>query len=74
MIGDLWLRLVMRPLGRLLGTKRWEPHAASRVACLSCQYSCVYVFPVAFAGYQAETGHVFKLECPACGSPSMSSI
>ena len=38
---DLLLCHILRPLGRLLGTDRWEPRTTASVHCIGCGYRFV---------------------------------
>jgi len=71
--GKLWLRFVLRPLGRLVGTDRWEPHAVGPVHCFICGSEYIAVISTASPCYDPETGVIDGLECQECGQPVVRS-
>lgn len=73
-IRDIWLRHVLRPLGRLVGTDRWEPHIVYRGRCLACGDEGVFVILAATPCRDIETGHVFGTQCGECGEWAVTSI
>ncbi len=70
---DLILVYLLRPLGRLLGTPRWEPHAVGAVHCVACGHRAVAVVATTNPSYDAETGVIDRVECPECGLNLMCS-
>lgn len=64
---SLWLKLVLRPLGRLFGTDRLEPHFVADMGCLDCGHRFILVAPTTLDAYDPGTGHVYRSECPECG-------
>ncbi len=69
---DLWLRAVMRPLGRALGTDKWEPHLVVKQRCLMCGHKQISVIVAAAA--DPETMAVWGTECSACGEMACTSF
>lgn len=67
MIADFWLKRVLRPLGRLIGTDRWEPHFVLRTYCPDCGSEHISVIAARTPLYDPETDAVYGLECFACG-------
>lgn len=74
MFRDLWLRHILRPLGRLLHTNRWEPHAVAEISCLACGYECVLVIPLNCDHYDAESRIVSRYPCPECGESACTNL
>lgn len=74
MISDLWLRFVLRPLGRLLRTDRWQPHIAAMVRCLECQHRHAVVIPADAPAWDPETEALYGLECTRCGAMACTSL
>jgi Zn ribbon nucleic-acid-binding protein len=70
---DIWLQYVLRPLGRLIGTGRWEPHAVGPVHCVACGHRSVAVIITTSPCYNAETEAFDQLECSSCGKFTMCS-
>jgi uncharacterized OB-fold protein len=73
-IADLWLRCVLRPLGKLIGTDRWEPCIVYEGRCLSCGDGAVYVIPADTPCLDVESGAIFGTQCPACGEMAVTSL
>lgn len=71
---DLWLRFVLRPLGRRLRTLRWEPHVVAPCTCLECGHEQVSVLPVDDPRHDRETGHCYGLECGVCGACACTTL
>ncbi len=71
---DLWLRIVMRPLGRALGTDRWEPHSVVRERCLKCGHKQVCVILTTSPCYDPETEAFWGTECLTCGEMACTSF
>ena len=63
-LSDLILRCILRPLGRLLGTPRWEPHAVGAVHCVACGHRAVAVVATTNPSYDAETGVIDRSRMP----------
>jgi predicted RNA-binding Zn-ribbon protein involved in translation (DUF1610 family) len=74
MLRELWLRLVLRPLGRLIGTDLWEPHAVYVERCTSCGWEGVCVIRADSPLIDEATGQIFSAECPACGLDTVDSL
>jgi len=43
MFRRFYLRFILRPLGRLIGTERWEEHVAAHCHCIDCGHRYVVV-------------------------------
>lgn len=71
---NFWLRFVLRPLGRLLGTDRWEPHFVLRSYCPDCSGECTSVIAAHTPLYDPETDAVYGLECPHCGERRSTTL
>lgn len=69
-----WLRLVLRPLGRLFGTDRWEPHFVVREQCLECGHEHTSVIAVSTPLYDPESDAIYGLECAACGEKAATTL
>ena len=70
---DPWLRYVLRPLGRRLGTNRWEPHVVGMCSCVNCGHRAVVVIPEASPCVDPDTGVIDMVECSECGKHTMCS-
>lgn len=73
MIRDLWLRVVLRPLGRLIGTDRWEPWLAFRGRCLACGDEAVCLIPADTTCLARDSGHIWGVQCGGCGERAVAS-
>jgi hypothetical protein len=65
-LSDLILRRILRPLGRALGTDRWEPHVTGGVHCLACGHRFVLVTLAARLVCEDE-GLIGDVACTECG-------
>jgi predicted RNA-binding Zn-ribbon protein involved in translation (DUF1610 family) len=74
MIRDAWLRLVLRPLGRRLGTARWEPHFAAPQRCLRCGYEGMAVIACSTPLYDPESDAIYGMQCPDCGEMACTTL
>ncbi len=62
---DLFLRRILRPLGRLLGTDRWEPHVSASVHCIGCGHR--FVLRMTEPQFACDDGGPIEdAPCPAC--------
>jgi hypothetical protein len=62
---DLVRRRILRPLGRLLGTDRWEPRVSACVHCIGCGHR--FVLTLTEARFICEDGGAIQdAPCPAC--------
>jgi len=63
---DLFVRHIFRPLGRLLGTDRWEPRAAASVHCVGCGHRFVLMMTDAQFSCDHDDVPIEDASCPAC--------
>lgn len=70
----LLLRFVLRPLGRLIGTDRWEPHFVLREYCPDCGHEGISVIAASTPLYDPETDAVYGLECGGCGGRRATTL
>lgn len=68
------LRYVLRPLGRLLGTDRWEPHFCAPMRCLECGAEAVHVIACRTPLYCPESDALYGLQCGECGAMACTSL
>lgn len=71
---DLWLRFVLRPLGRLFGSDRWEPHFVLRSYCPDCGAEETSTIAASTPLYDSETDAVYGLECGSCGERRATTL
>ena len=74
MLRNLWLRLVLRPLGRLIGIDIWEPHLVLRSYCPDCGAEETSIIPARTPLYDRETDAVYGLECGRCGERRATTL
>jgi hypothetical protein len=72
-VGNLWLRRVLRPLGRLFRTDRWEAHVVVSCHCCACGRRFAFVMPESTREFDRQSGTVDMLECPECGLHTVCS-
>lgn len=74
MLNAIWLRCILRPLGRLIGTDRWEPHLVLRSYCPDCGAEETSVIAARTPLYDPETDAVYGLECGRCGERRATTL
>lgn len=61
----LLLRRILRSLGRLFGTTRWEPRVSASVHCIGCGHRFILTL-IEPQFVCDETGSIEDASCPAC--------
>jgi hypothetical protein len=74
MLSSLWLRFILRPLGQLLKTERWEPHFVLRERCTECGHEGTSVIAARTPLYDPESDAVYGLECANCGAMAATTL
>jgi hypothetical protein len=74
MLRSLWLRFILRPLGRLLKSDRWEPHFVLREYCPECGHEGTSVIAARTPLYDSVTDAVYGLECRDCGGSKATTL
>ncbi len=73
-IRRLWIRVVLRPLGRCLGTTRWEPWLVYRERCLQCGHTQIVAILADTPCYDPETKAIWGTQCSVCGEMTCTSF
>jgi ribosomal protein S27E len=64
---QLILRHIFWPLGRLLGTARFDPHVTAAVHCVGCGHRYVLVINERAFATVDDDGPIEDVECHRCG-------
>lgn len=73
-IDGLLLRFVLRPLGVLFRSDRWEPHFVLRSHCPDCGAEETSVIAARTHLYDPETDACYGLECGTCGERRATTL
>ncbi len=73
-IGELWMKAVMRPLGKMVGTSRYEPHLTLKERCVECGHRQIGVILASTPCWDPETEAVWGTECGECGAMACTSF